>query len=224
MITECYLGDCNEVIKTLPPRRYCVVTDPPFNVGYHYGQYHDRMGESEYLSMIRSVVTRFEGGYVIIHYPETLYKIAMTTGDAPERVISWVYPSNTPRQHRDIGFFKVTPDLRKVTQPYRNPTDKRVRELISQGKEAKAYDWWEVNQVKNVSKKDNPHPCVMPLKVMENIVKTLPEDVVILDPFMGSGTTGEACVNLGRDFVGIEIDPEYYEYAVGRIEHRDRLF
>ena len=62
MIAECYLGDCREVIKALPAREYCIVTDPPFNVGYHYGKYHDRMEESEYLTMLRSIVTYFGGG------------------------------------------------------------------------------------------------------------------------------------------------------------------
>lgn len=80
------------------------------------------------------------------------------------------------------------------------------------------YDWWNVNQVKNVSKKDTNHHCVMPLKVMENIIGILPEDALIIDPFMGTGTTGMACKNLNRDFIGIEIDRIYYEYA------NDKLF
>lgn len=58
----------------------------------------------------------------------------------------------------------------------------------------------------------------MPLKVMENIIGILPNDYVIVDPFMGSGTTGIACKNLNRDFIGIEIDTEYYEIAKKRIE------
>ena len=41
----------------------------------------------------------------------------------------------------------------------------------------------------------------------------------MLDPFMGSGTTGIACVNEGRDFIGIEKEPEYFELAQKRIEH-----
>ena len=58
----------------------------------------------------------------------------------------------------------------------------------------------------------------MPLKVMENIIGILPNDYVIVDPFMGSGTTGIACKHLNRDFIGIEIDTEYYEIAKKRIE------
>lgn len=83
---------------------------------------------------------------------------------------------------------------------------------------AKLYDWWEINQVKNVSKEKTEHPCQMPLKVMMNIIGILPEGYTILDPFMGSGTTGEACRLLGRDFIGIELDEKYFKIAKNRIE------
>ena len=79
------------------------------------------------------------------------------------------------------------------------------------------YDWWNVNQVKNVSKDKTKHPCQMPLEVMKNIISTLPENSIIYDPFMGSGTTAMACIDLGYDFIGYEIDKEYYEVAKERI-------
>jgi DNA modification methylase len=62
------------------------------------------------------------------------------------------------------------------------------------------------------------HPCAKPLPQMLWLVNrvTWPGDVV-LDPFMGSGTTGVACVNLGRSFIGIELDPGYFDIAVKRI-------
>ena len=120
---------------------------------------------------------------------------------------------------RDIAFFNIKPNFNMVKQPYKNPNDKRIKERIARGiGGGRLYDWWNVNQVKNVSKKDNSHPCVMPLKVMENIIGILPNDYVIVDPFMGSGTTGIACKNLNRDFIGVEIDTESYEIAKKRIE------
>lgn len=57
----------------------------------------------------------------------------------------------------------------------------------------------------------------MPLEVMKNIVAMLPINSIIFDPFMGSGTTALACIELGYDFIGCEIDPEYYEIAKERI-------
>lgn len=58
----------------------------------------------------------------------------------------------------------------------------------------------------------------MPLEVMKNIVGIIPKDYTILDPFMGSGTTGVACLLMGRNFMGCEIDEEYFEIAKRRIE------
>lgn len=81
------------------------------------------------------------------------------------------------------------------------------------------YDWWNINQVKNVSKSDCPHPCVMPLEVMKNIIGILPSGYTIFDPFMGSGTTGVACKELCRDFIGCEINKEYFNYAQYRINN-----
>ena len=91
--------------------------------------------------------------------------------------------------------------------------------LITSGKKPRLYDWWNVNQVKNVSKDKTPHPCQMPTEVMENIIKTLPDDCIIIDPFMGSGTTGVACVNTNRKFIGIELDEKYYDISCKRIKN-----
>ena len=84
----------------------------------------------------------------------------------------------------------------------------------------KLYDWWNINQVKNVSKikVGNKRPCVMPLEIMERIIGILPNDITIIDPFMGSGTTGVACKKLNRNFIGIELDKNYFDIAKDRIE------
>ena len=65
---------------------------------------------------------------------------------------------------------------------------------------------------------DKTHPCEKPVAVMEWCLGFLPNAETILDPFMGSGTTGVACVKLGRKFTGIELDPDYFEIACKRIE------
>jgi len=79
------------------------------------------------------------------------------------------------------------------------------------------------------SKKDrgegNHHPTVKPTALMEWLVKLVtPEGGVVLDPFMGSGTTGVACANLNRRFVGIEREWQYMEIAGPRIADREREF
>ena len=70
-------------------------------------------------------------------------------------------------------------------------------------------------------KKAYKHPTIKPLDIIENFVKnSTKEGDVVLDCFMGSGTTGVACRNLNRDFIGIEINPEYYEIRKNRIENQ----
>ena len=213
---ELYWGDCLKIMDGLELNNTIIVSDPPFNIGYHYGQFKDNLPEDEYYEWIGNIFSLAPS--VVVHYPESLYRLSYQMGIFPEKVVSWVYNSNTPKQHRDIAFFGVKPDFNKVRQPYKNPNDKRIRERIANGSQGgKLYDWWEVNQVKNVSKDKTLHPCQMPLKVMENIIGILPEDKTILDPFMGSGTTGVACKNLNRNFIGIELDINYYMIARERI-------
>ena len=212
-------GDCLEILPTINVENAVIVTDPPFNVGYHYATYKDKMEDEKYFELLKTVFSYSNNRFVCIHYPETLYRLAVEIGVAPQKVVSWVYNSNTAKQHRDIAFWGVKPDFRKVTQPYKNPTDKRIKERIARGfLGGRLYDWWNINQVKNVSKKDNLHPCVMPLEVMKNIIGILPDGATVIDPFMGSGTTGVACAELGVDFVGIELDPTYFDIAKSRIE------
>ena len=69
-----------------------------------------------------------------------------------------------------------------------------------------------------MNKEKTAHPCQMPLEVMKNIVGILPEDSIIVDPFMGSGTTGLACKELGRNFIGIELNEEYFNIAKDRLQ------
>ncbi len=61
------------------------------------------------------------------------------------------------------------------------------------------------------------HPCPKPLSLFAELVNRLKASLV-LDPFMGSGTTGVACAMTGRNFIGCEIDPAYFAIAQRRIE------
>ena len=197
-------------------KKFVIVTDPPFNIGYHYNTYDDDMDSQDYYEMLGAIFQY--SPFVVIHYPEEIYKIAFQIGEFPDKVVSWVYNSNTAKQHRDIAFFGIKPDFKRYGQPYKNPKDKRIMERIAKGEVARLYDWWEINQVKNVSKDKTKHPCQMPLEVMKRIIGILPDDYTIVDPFMGSGTTGLACKFFNRDFIGIELDQEYYDIAKDRIE------
>lgn len=215
-------GDCSERIEPIKADGAVIVTDPPFNIGYHYNSYADRMPEDEYYRWLANILRG--APCAVVHYPESLYILSAHLGLFPNRVVSWCYNSNTAKQHRDIAFFGIEPDFKQVRQPYKNPNDKRIKERIKNGSGGgRLYDWWAVNQVKNVSKEKTAHPCQMPLEVMEHIIGILPKDTTICDPFMGSGTTGVAVMtmnkkqNASRRFVGIEIGNDYYEIAKERI-------
>jgi len=173
------------------------------------------MKQKEYIDMLVKIIGNHPA--VIIHYPEAINEISIALGEPPVKIVSWVYNSNTGKQHRDIAFYRIKPDFKKVGQPYKNQTDKRILKRIAAGKQARLYDWWNVNQVKNVSKEKTKHPCQMPLKVMENIIGILPSNIRVIDPFMGSGTTGVACVNYNVDFIGCDIDEMYFDIAKTRV-------
>ena len=70
------------------------------------------------------------------------------------------------------------------------------------------------------SAKKNTHPTVKPIALMEYLCTLItPKNGIVLDPFMGSGSTGIGATNLGFKFIGIELEPEYYEIAKARIEY-----
>lgn len=80
------------------------------------------------------------------------------------------------------------------------------------------YDWIEMNQIKNVSKEKTSHPCQMPLELMRKIIKLLPKDSTVIDPFCGSGTTLLACKLENIPYVGIEINVNYADIARERLD------
>lgn len=185
-MNEVINGDCRELLPEVVRRskKPIIVTDPPFNVGYHYDQYADKMDEGKYYEMLASLFSLCP--FVVIHYPEAIYRIAFQARQIPDRVVSWVYNSNTPRQHRDIAYFGIAPCFDGLGE-YKNPTDKRIAKRIQEGKKAKGYDWIYCDQIKNVSKEKGGHPCQMPLPVMLHVVGSLPDDATIIDPFAGGG-------------------------------------
>ena len=75
--------------------------------------------------------------------------------------------------------------------------------------------------ISEINKKDKDlygHPTIKPLEVVKNhISNSTKEGDVVLDCFMGSGTTAVACKELGRNYIGFELNPEYYQIAIDRV-------
>ena len=183
------------------------ITDPPYNQNYHYNSYNDKLSIDNYIKLLSHI----KKPCVIIHYPEETINLLPKIFGQCEQVVSWVYNSNTGKQSRLISWWGCKPDFSKVTQPYKNLNDKRVKSLLEKGKTgAKIYDWWEINQVKNVSKEKTKHPCQIPEEIIRRIILiTAQKNDLIIDPFAGSGTTLKVAQDLGFKYIGYEIDENY---------------
>ena len=132
IINDNCLNVLPKIKEEFKQRKIVLISDPPYNLKYHYNTYKDNLKENEYLDMLFNVFN--DTPSIIIHYSEMLYKIAIKLNKAPIKVVSWCYNSNTPRQHRDIAFFDIKPDFSKVKQPYKNQNDKRIKNNIACGK------------------------------------------------------------------------------------------
>jgi DNA modification methylase len=193
-----------------------VITDPPYNQGYSYNSYKDRISEESYIELL----SKIPKPCVIVHYPEeTINLLPKALNIKCEQVVSWVYNSNTGKQSRLISWWGCKPDFRKVRQEYKNLKDKRIQARIAAGKTgAKLYDWWEINQVKNVSKEKTSHPCQIPEEIIKRIILTTAnKNQIIIDPFGGSGTTAKVANDLGFNSFIYEVDEKYIQIINNRI-------
>ncbi len=75
--------------------------------------------------------------------------------------------------------------------------------------------------VPGVQSKDKHHQTEKPVPLLEQLLQLVPDGGAVLDPFMGSGSTGVACMNMGLDFYGIELDPGYFKTSQKRIEEAE---
>jgi site-specific DNA-methyltransferase (adenine-specific)/modification methylase len=214
-----YLGDCLEVMPTLEPGSVdAVVTDPPYLVGFSYGAGYDDSDPKKYHEMMAALRGR---PVALLDYPEDMMAKVVPVLGPPGECLVWAYNANTRRQSRIWGFWGLNVDFSAVKIPAKNPGDKRVSPLVS------SYDWTNAyQQVKNVSAEKTEHPCQIPVALVEHVLRLIVAETV-LDPFMGSGTTGVACAHLGRKFIGIEIEPRYFDIAcrrIGEAQKQGKLF
>lgn len=82
MISEIINGNNHDILPNIvneyKHRSIVIVSDPPFNVGYHYNTYKDKMSDDDYYSMLSDIFSLAPS--VVIHYPESLYKLAFAMG------------------------------------------------------------------------------------------------------------------------------------------------
>lgn len=232
-----YNGDCTLLLPTLPDESVdLVLTDPPYNVGYSYDAFKDELPDDEYLSWQLSIIEEVArlmkrgASLLYLHYPEFAARMYWAVPEVcdlqQEEWITWVYNTHTsgnPLRKASrawIWLSKETPKMNKdaLAGEYRNPDDKRVKKLIEQGKRPTGYDWWLMEQVKNVSDEKTEHPCQVPLEMVKRLIlATTNEGDTVFDPFLGSGTTALAAKETGRKFIGCELSSQYCQIATRRL-------
>jgi DNA modification methylase len=203
-----YLADCMDILPTLP-KVDAVITDPPYGIGFKY--------ESSYLDTAATyhrLIEPLRGlPLALLQYPEEMMRLVCPVLGAPDECLIWAYNSNLPRQSRIWGFWNLPVNFKLVRQPVKNPDSSKVI-----GSDAASYDWVaDIQQVKGNASEKTDHPCQVPVSLISRVI-TLTSPETILDPFMGSGTTGVAAVQMGRKFIGIEREPKYFDIACRRIQ------
>lgn len=217
-------GDVRDYLDQIPEDAF-IISDPPYNQKYHYSLYDDDLPTHEYTDLLLGVFK--DRRSVVILYPEeTINLLGGGRMGKVDQVVSWVYPSNTEKQSRLITWWNCKPDVRKVGQPYKNPNDKRIKKRIAEGKMARLYDWWEINQVKKDTKirTGNPHSCPIPDELARRIILTTTEEGdLVVDPFCGSGTICRVAKENNRRYLGFDIDETYVEYSNNAINANNQF-
>lgn len=206
-----HLGDCLSVLRSLRDGSVdAVVTDPPYGVGLGVGKDKRRDGRhlgkpayadfaDSYDDFVTLIVPRLNAAL------DQAARAAVFTGPhiweqrKADAIGGVFHPSAVGRNcwgfknFLPVLFYGKAQDLNRGSYPT------AIRSTAS-------------------AERIDGHPCPKPLEWMEWLVeRTTRPGQTVLDPFMGSGTTGVACVNTGRNFIGCEIDPGYYAIAERRI-------
>lgn len=215
-----------------------IFADPPFNIGYKYDKYYDKVKKKNYIAWTKNWMTickkvlKPHGSFYIAigdEYAANVKIIADELGLFMRNWLIWHYTfgqqtkNKFARAHTHIFYF--VNDKKNFTfndHTVRTPSD---RQLIYNDRRANPLGkmpddvWDEYPRVCGTFKERTGwHPCQMPENLLKRIIaaSSNPGDCV-LDPFAGSGTTAVVAKQLGRNYVGIEISEKYVESANKRL-------
>lgn len=194
-----YLGDCLEYMKTMPDKSVdAVITDPPYGVGI-----------DDWDNIIPTIFfinecLRISDGLVLLFGAALahLQREILCNYPEPERILIWS-PKFTLSHTGSNGMSYRYHPIYCWNFPVNSSLAWDVLHDATEG-----HNWWK-------------HNCTKPVSLMRKLINMGNYDT-IFDPFMGSGTTGVACMQLGRNFIGCEIDPNYYAIAEKRIKQAQR--
>ena len=218
-----YLGDCREILPTLE-RVDAVVTDPPYGIA-------DAALEGARPGGKRTGQARNNVWHAESDWDLTLDPAWGSVCDLADKV-AWF---GQWRKREEVSAFMAHPlraeivwakDCHMGPPSPVAPRDERIWIFAKDGLKGETFETsvWDHPVIPTWSHKH--HKNEKPVGLMERLVRWIGGEL-ILDPFMGSGTTGVACVKLGRSFVGIEQDAQHFATACKRIEEawkQPRLF
>lgn len=193
-----YLGDCREVIPTLTGID-AVVTDHPYGIGFDYATHDDNI--DGWFALMNDVVPLLRTCAPFVVMPSCAVQRLpwWYENHQPDWVIAW--HKGSPGHASKVGFNDWEPHVSwgRPKRPMHDHFSTRC-----------GFD-------------PNGHPCPKPIEWAKWLVaRAVEPGATVLDAFMGSGTTGHAAVTMDRRFVGIELDPAYFDIACRRIEDAQR--
>lgn len=243
-LDQVVLGDCLQIMSNIEDNSVDIsFADPPFNLEKKYGSYKDQRPDAEYVEWCRKWlsemvrVTKPTGSIFVHNVPKWLTYYACILNDIAHfrHWIAWDAMSNPlgktllpahygvlfyTKQIKGYKFYEIrAPHKRcRVCDSYLKDYGGKKDQMHPFG--ALVSDvWTDIHRIRHSVRRDE-HPCQLPLPLLERIVlmSTDPGDIV-LDPFLGTGTTGVAAKTLGRHFVGIELDLEYVSLANEKLKN-----
>lgn len=199
-----YLGDCMDILPTLD-KVDAVITDPPYGINENS----------------KKVASRGK-----LAAPKDYGDFDWDKAPPPDALIELI---RTKGQHQAFfggNYFTLPPtSCWLVWDKLNGNNDFADCELAwTNWPKAVRRLQWRWNGMIRQGNEERYHPTQKPLEVMKWVIELCPKSETILDPFMGSGTTGVAAVQMGRKFIGIEREPKYFEIACKRIEDAQRTF
>ena len=234
-----YLGDCREVLATVADESVDMIwTDPPYGHSNHDGDWNARLNEARGIESKPIANDDAESMRIVVDAMLTEAARVLRSdcccccccgGGGPRPTFAWV----ADRMDRGgLEFFhSVIWDKKNPGLGWRY---RRQHEMVMIAHRVGGRLLWRDDAVaaRNIfdlmPPRERSHPNEKPVGLVEHFVQlhSSPGHVV-LDPFCGAGTTGVACANLGRRFIGVEIEPRYFDIACRRIAEayrQPRLF
>ena len=237
-INKIILGDCLALLKEIPDNSVDMTfADPPFNLKKKYNKYTDKLEFKEYIDwcdkwiaeMVR--ITKPTGSIFVHNIPKWLsfYVKLLNEHAYFKHWIAWNAPTSPmgkSLQPSHYGILFYVKDLKKnkiyeIRMPHERERISSYLRKDYGGKKSGLHPfgplisdiWSDIHRIKHNKYRDK-HPCQLPVHLLERLIlMTTDEGDIVLDPFIGTGTTAVAAKKLGRKYIGFDLDHKYKEIS-----------